>query len=232
MLKKIKFYAIDEYTSNVKLKPVPAAKFLPQWFKDMPTFSNDDKKIKLNPAPSITAKKCAPLFDGLISGYIMPLWSDIYVSQVDGHPYIQWFTSEPVADAWSLKQSSTYEIPSGFDNLVFKYLHGWIPQTPKNYSCLIIHPIGYPNLPIRTIPGVIDSDILKTEANVPFVIKKGFEGIIKKGTPMFQIIPFKRENWKAEYDVFQEKEYFYNVENLKTKIVSSYSSIRQKKSYR
>jgi len=34
--------------------------------------------------------------------------------------------------------------------------------------------------------------------NYPFFLNRGFEGIIPVGTPMCQIIPFKRETWKAE----------------------------------
>jgi hypothetical protein len=36
------------------------------------------------------------------------------------------------------------------------------------------------------------------KGNLPFFIKEGFEGIIKAGTPIFQIIPFMREQWTME----------------------------------
>lgn len=230
MGKIIKFVAEDDYAFNVKSKPVPASEYLPDWFKTMPSFV--DNKLVLSPSPSVTAKKCAPLMDGLISGYIMPLWADIYVSQTEEGPYINWTTETEVLGAWPWQQSSNYEIPDGFDRTVFKYYHGWIIETPKEYSCLITHPIGYPNLPFKTITGIIDSDILKTGANSPFVVKKGFEGIIKKGTPMFQIIPIKRDEWKSEFDMLDAKNNFFNIEKLRTKIISAYSSKRARKIYR
>jgi len=34
--------------------------------------------------------------------------------------------------------------------------------------------------------------------NVPFFFSKDFEGIIPMGTPIAQIIPFKRDDWKSE----------------------------------
>jgi hypothetical protein len=34
--------------------------------------------------------------------------------------------------------------------------------------------------------------------NVPFYIKKGFEGIIPQGTPIAQLIPFRQENWSSK----------------------------------
>jgi hypothetical protein len=33
---------------------------------------------------------------------------------------------------------------------------------------------------------------------VSFYIREDFEGVILKGTPMLQAIPFKRDNWKSE----------------------------------
>ena len=131
-------------------------------------------------------------------------------------------------EAWPHSQSSSYEVPEGFSKTVFKYYHGWIIETPKDYSCLITHPIGYPNLPIKTITGIIDTDSLKTFANSPFVIKEGFEGIIEKGTPMFQIIPFKRDSWKAEYELMGKETNFHNNEKLHSRIVSSYGRFLRK----
>ena len=230
MTKIIKFHADDKHTSEVKQKPVPASECLPEWFKNMPPFA--EKKFSLGPNPSVTAKRCAPLMDGMISGYIAHLWADLFVTQTENGPYVQWLTQEPVVDSWPWSQSSDYEIPEGFNKTVFKYNHGWIIETPPQYSCLITQPFGYPNLPIRTITGIIDSDILKTSANSPFLIKENFEGVIEKGTPMFQIIPFKRDEWKAEFDTYENNEHFYNSERLLTKIVSAYASVRAKRVYR
>jgi hypothetical protein len=230
MTKTIKFHAINKHTAEVKQKPIPASQCLPEWFTSMSPF--DGKKLEMDPLPTVTAKRCAPLLDSLTSGYIAHLWADLFVTQTENGAYIQWGTEERVADAWPWRQSSTYEVPGGFDRTVFKYFHGWVIETPPQYSCLITHPFGYQDLPIRTITGVIDSDILKTSANSPFVVKSGFEGVIEKGTPMFQIIPFKRDNWKATYDVMDEDEDFINNEKLRTKLISAYSSIRSKKSYK
>lgn len=225
---EIKFIAQNDHIMQTRLKPVPAASMLPQWWLDMPAYTKGDTKVKLNNgALNITGKKCMPLLDGIASGYIVPLWSDVYVEQVNSKPVLRWITTYPVADSWAPGKTKGYEIPDGFSDTIFKYIHGWIPKTPKGYSCLITHPVGYSNLPIRTITGVIDTDELDTEANSPFLIREGFEGIIPKGTPMFQIHPFKRDNWKASYEVMKDGEYHINVEKLKTKIVSYYGKTKR-----
>jgi hypothetical protein len=65
---------------------------------------------------------------------------------------------------------------------------------------MISHPANRFDLPFTTLSGIVDSDTALHEGNLPFFIKEGFEGLIPKGTPIFQIIPFKRENWKSEID--------------------------------
>lgn len=224
---KIKFIAPDPHVMEVREKPRPASEFVPDWWKTMPPYSNS-KKLNLDPRPNVTAKKCFPLLDGITAGYIATLWADLLVTQTESGPYVKWNTHVDVLEAWSHDQSSSYEVPEGFSRTVFKYFHGWVIETPPGYSCLITHPIGYPNLPIKTITGVIDTDSLKTFANSPFFIKEGFEGIIEKGTPMFQIIPFKRDSWESEYELIDTATNYHNAEKLHSRIVSSYGRFLRK----
>ena len=228
---KIEFTANSKHVFEVRERPKPASSFVPQWWKDMSMYSYGNK-LDLNPYPNVTAKKCFPLLDGITAGYIVTLWADLLVKDVDGFSGIKWTTEMPVAEAWSPEQSKDYEIPEGFTFPVYKYFHGWIPKTPPGYSCLIIHPVGYQNLPFRTLTGIIDTDTLRTNANSPFVIKKGFQGIIEQGTPMFQIIPFKRDEWESTFTEQSEEEYWYEKERFYSRFVSRYGKdIRSKKSY-
>jgi hypothetical protein len=228
----IKFIASSKHVLEVRDRPIPASQLLPTWWKNMDTFATG--KFDMIPYPTTTAKKCFPLLDSMTSGYILTLWSDLFVSKdYNGNQVVKWAVMEPVVDAWTPMQLSSYEIPEGFSKTVYKYYHGWIIETPKNYSCLVTHPFGYQNLPIKTITGVIDTDELKTHANAPFVIKEDFEGIIPKGTPMAQIIPFKRDNWKMEIDLITDEESRFRYDRLYSTIKSSYGiNLRSKKEYR
>ena len=230
---KIIFRAQSEHVWEVRQKPYLASKGLPDWWKQMPPYSTHDNKLKLNPESTVTVKKCAPTLDAMTAGYIMPLWADVMISQENKLPYAEWTTKEQVFDVWHPTQVSNYEIPDGFSSVVFKYLHGWTIKTPPGWSCLITHPIGYSNLPIKAISGIVDTDKLETDINTPILIKNNFEGIIKKGTPMFQIIPIKRENWESDFLLEKPNQFYFNVEKLKTNIVSSYSrTLRVPKNYK
>ena len=183
---KITFRAQSEYVWEVHQKPYPAFKELPNWWKEMPPYSTPDNKLKLNPQSTVTVKKCAPTLDAITAGYIVPLWADVMVSQQNGLPVMQWTTQEPVFDVWHVSQVSTHEIPDGFSSTVFKYLHGWTIKTPPGWSCLITHPIGYSNLPIRALSGIVDTDNFENDINTPILIKNNFEGIIKKVPQCFK----------------------------------------------
>lgn len=200
----------------------------------MSVYAGGAKKLELKPMPNVTAKRCFPLLDGITAGYIVTLWADILVSlDANGRPNIQWATSEPVVDGWHPDQVAGFDIPDDCHNMVFKYLHGWFIKTPPGYSVYITHPVGYQNLPFRTLTGVVDTDSLVTTANSPFMLKKGFEGIIEKGTPMFQVIPVKRDSWESEVSAQSKEETFLQGEKLYTKIVSSYGRfMRKKKDYK
>jgi len=71
-------------------------------------------------------------------------------------------------------------------------------------------------LPFQLLDSVIDKDIF----------------ILEKGTPICQVIPFKREDWKSEKVEFNENENLKNGFLLKSKIVRSYKQqFWQKKTY-
>jgi hypothetical protein len=76
------------------------------------------------------------------------------------------------------------------------------------------------------LSGIVDFDKYNHSkiGNLPFYLKKNFTGIIPKGTPMYQIIPIKRNDWVGN------KEKFNKIESdKKDKFRTSVSSNRYKK---
>ena len=59
--------------------------------------------------------------------------------------------------------------------------------------------------------------------NLPFFLKEGFEGIIPKGTPIAQIMPFKREPWNSEKEDLNPLTK-YQINNLKSVVQRSYKN--------
>jgi len=213
MSKILNFRARSKTEFERQLKPYPAVKQLPKWFMDASPFSSgdpiypDDKKLHIRRmVPNYSFKKCTPLLDSLSLGYIIPLWADVMVEQIDGFPQIFWKTN---SDIFALHGESSKEIPApaGYDQIVYKYLNCWIPETPKGYSCLIVSPVGYNDLPFKAVSAVVDTDKSTLELVFPMWIKKDFQGIVEKGTPMIQVIPFKRDDWESTFNYYEDEEY-------------------------
>jgi hypothetical protein len=101
----------------------------------------------------------------------------------------------------SLNASSLIPEAEGFLPQHYTWHPAWMPELPAGYSCLITHPFNRNELPFQIFTGIVDSDTFFTSeqmSNIPFLLKENFSGLIKKGTPMYQIIPFKRESWESK----------------------------------
>jgi len=225
----IEFKSKDEMAFEVCEKPYPARNAIPNWWKDKNlTFENPNMPI-FNIS---TFKRCIPMLDVLTAGYIIPLHSDFEVAQDGNNTVINWAGVRPVLEQHLVNKVDGLEIPEGYSKFVFKYITNWIIKTPPGYSTLITHPFGYKNLPFHLFSGIVDSDTFYGDINTPFALKENFSGIIPKGTPMMQVIPFKRETWKSEITKGTEfeREKMYNI--LTSKVHSGYKKIfRSPKSY-
>jgi len=66
------------------------------------------------------------------------------------------------------------------------------------------------------MPGIVDTDKYFAPVNFPFVINDPkFEGLIPKGTPIAQVIPFKRDGWKMKIG---NKDNIKEMKNIVTKL--------------
>ena len=91
-------------------------------------------------------------------------------------------------------------MPIGCHEDTFVWIFPTAIKLPKGYSALITHPLNRFDLPFVVASGIIDDGYAMAKGNYPFFIKKDFNGIIKQGTPIAQVLPFKRESWVSEDD--------------------------------
>jgi hypothetical protein len=237
LVNEIEFVALDKYAFEVCPKPFPASQAIPIWWREAsPYFKTpndpDGKKIIVQDRESnATFKKCTPMLDLLSSGYVVPLWSDIQVKLENGLPSISWRMKK---DVFHLHNGEGVEIPNGYQETQFKFLNQWVPKLPKGYSALIIACPGYPNNPFRAMQAIIDYDKTTHALYPPMFLKEGFEGIIERGTPMFQIIPFKRNNWVSKFSFLEDGYDQINIDrDVKATLVNNYvKNYWEKKSYK
>lgn len=199
--KKIKtwIYKNEVFEGDV-CKIEPSRKFIPDWYKDLSRYVTDSTlKIDSKGFTNIGLKGCSPFLDSLSLGYMVTLHCDILVEIVDNVQKLSW-TSEtkPLQPRPSILVKDIPSIPGYGDyTQAWNFRHGVL--LPKGYSILVTQPLNHFELNTFTTSGVVDADGGMASGGIPFSIKNNFEGIIKAGTPIMQIIPFKRDNWKLEY---------------------------------
>lgn len=199
MSKKIKFIsAMPEYNID---HPTPTSRVVPEWYRKMPG-SKDLTE---------TVKKCIPFLDALTAGYTITLPVDVYWND-DARKFMYNSPFEIQSDHHAV-QTEDVEIDDTYDPQPHKWINPWKVVTPKGYSCLFIHPLDRMDLPFYSFTGIVDTDKHPFTVNFPFVLKKGFTGLIPKGTPIIQVIPFKRDNWDSK--IIDNKEYNGPVDEFK-----------------
>lgn len=243
MTKKIiKFIAgnNNETFLNTIVPPVKSSLKIPQWYKDMTPYGGHSNNIKdLHPVndrgsdgSNVSTKLCPPFLDSMLLGYMYCLEDDLLVElDNDGAPILSWQKDIMLVDK---RPNVDMAIPEGFYPVQFGIKMNWYYETPKNYSLLSVHPLNRPDLPFYVSSGTVDSDIWGLPFFIPFFIKIGFEGVIKQGTPITQLIPIKRDDWdiKILKDKKTIEKHKIREEKRRTHVTGHYRKTTwQKKNY-
>jgi len=187
---------------------VPALNALPKWYKD----KKREVSVALPHERRGTMKACPAMFDSMTQGYIVPLWTDLYVEPsgnfINGIPIPQFYWCDGIEGGNGEPLITMFELEAiegmpGADKInlpAFKIDSPWILTTPKGYSTLFVAPFNNRDIMFEAISGIIHTDLTTIYLNIPFLWTgpPDFKGVIKRGTPMVQLIPFKREEFEHE----------------------------------
>lgn len=173
--------------------PVPATRVVPEWYKAMPEYWNGKREV-VDTQITHTVKKCVPVWDALTAGYVIRTHVDIQVSERGGQAYYEW-PSQNAIGFHPVEQAPNH--PAVTAGVPYPKWHSpWAISTPRGYSCLFIPPMHNPNGIFTVMPGIVDTDTYTAPVNFPFTLDdQAWRGIIPAGTPMVQVIPFKRDDW-------------------------------------
>lgn len=232
-----------------EFQPKPASSFVPDWYKKLHSYWGDEKKPLPDGGTSASVKRCMPVFDSITSGYIITSYVDVYISQreVIKHepgkadvsegfvPWYQWPSYLPIEfhpqqQAIGYVNQGTMPKHASYP----KWINSWAIKTPPGYSCLFIPPMHRESV-FSILPGVVDTDNYTNAINFPFYLHDwNFEGLIPAGTPIAQVIPFKRDSWTMKVTPKTEEEHANDLsKKLRSKYFDAYKSMfRQEKSYK
>ena len=169
--------------------PAPAKEMMPDWFKRLPAID----KSHLTPTSSgLTVKRCMPFIDALTTGWILPLAAAVRLEIVDGGRTVNsgWDFDRVMVSNHASHQVAGH--PSQ-PRPPCKFHNYWTIRTPPGWSCLFVPPLNRPNPIFEVVSGIVDTDSYTSLIHFPF-FAVGPDGVhtLEKGTPLVQVIPFKR----------------------------------------
>jgi hypothetical protein len=203
----VKWNPVSKLVSDVLTPPQPARLYQPEWYKQLNAFYTQKPEFSQDGKANATLKHCLPFSDAMNAGYILESWQDIrFEGSASGD--IQYFypTQPPIIGH---RNHQSMKLGRDFWDIEFTLILPWQPQLPKGWSMLYTQPINRPELPFYFPSGIVDVDKFthaNNDSNLPFYLKKTFTGTLPAGTPLVQLIPFRRDDWISKKNVFNESE--------------------------
>ena len=207
--------------------PIPAHKAVPTWWKDLDRHMDDEPNTRHNNGLidgagipyGETVKTCVPVLDTLRTGYIIPLWTELIIGFEDDNPnfpIISWNyqglgqrkdSGEIALVPRNNIDPKTFSAARGMpiynraleNNFPYMFTINspWTIKTPPGDSCLFTKPLNS-DLPFDFVNGIVNTDKYALSVNWNFMMNRRFKGTLRVGTPIMQIIPFKRDDWESE----------------------------------
>jgi hypothetical protein len=218
----IEFHTYNRETIK-NFKPILASKVIPDWWKQMKAAQY------VSEAKQHTIRVCPAMQDWLTMGYYLVANRDLVVicgKGKDDNDSVKYTVNDEKDSEYNSATHPNIQFGNVFNFMgegngpirdAFKMKNPWNIKTPDGYSCFYLDPFLHQNKFFSTWPGIIDTDRFnKNEDNsqIIFYPKVDYSFVIKEGTPLVQIIPFRREEWVSSLQLRDKKSYFDNLSEI------------------
>lgn len=197
MPKKIKFMPSTKLAQAKLPPPGPARSYIPEWYKKANRFIGGKLQLR-EYGINKDLKLCVPFLDALTSGYMVELPADLLIQRDELGVSFFWHEEPKFVELRAKDMAATLPRPAGCDRDLYAWIMHWSFIVPNGYSALVTHPLNRFDLPFVTTSGIMDTDQYPIAGQVPFFLRSDFSGVIPAGTPIIQVIPFKREAWQHQ----------------------------------
>ncbi|WP_026615676.1 DUF6065 family protein [Ensifer aridi] len=176
--------------SGVIAPPVPAKAVLPDWFRKLPAVDQAHLSTTNN---GLTVKRCMPFLDAMTTGWILPIAATVRLEIKDNGRSVEagWeFDRVMVSNHGAHQVAGNPREPAP----PCKFHNYWSIRTPPGWSCLFLPPLNRPGQPFECVAGIVDTDTYAAHIHFPFFATAP-DGLysVEKGTPLVQVIPFRRD---------------------------------------
>lgn len=213
------YFYIDPEIYGAIPHPVPAEKVAPKWFADMPAVNEDIRKHYWR--GSNTMKVCSGILDSSRMGYVIfaPCDFDIVAEENTWRCETNW--PHKFVDIFVPALSEDYSFPEGHKQLFFKVTLPYRIKTSPGTSTLITQLKWRPEINHTVVEGSVDTDDFYSDLHFVFSMKENSRLTIKKGDPLLQIFPYRRESWTQHVEA--------KSHDVKVKIECQYHKLRSHK---
>ncbi len=186
---------------DVIAPPVPAKTLLPDWFRKLPAVDHGHRSTTNN---GLTVKRCMPFLDAMMTGWILPLGATVRLEIRENGSIVDagWeFDRTMVSNHGAHQVAGNPREPSP----PCKFHNYWSIRTPPGWSCLFVPPLNRPGQPFECVAGIVDTDSYASDIHFPFfaAAPDGLH-VVEKGTPLVQVIPFRRDAAAIEVEIRPE----------------------------
>jgi hypothetical protein len=200
-LRQIEFLCTPE-DDGVIAPPVASKAHLPDWFRKLPPVDKDHYGTA---DTGLTVKRCMPFLDAMMTGYILPLAATVRLEIRDNG---QTVTAGWDFDKTMVSNHAQHQVAGhpGASSPPCKFHNYWTIRTPKGWSCLFVPLLNRANPVFEPVAGIVDTDTYTAPIHFPFFARAA-DGIyeLEKGTPIVQVIPFRRDTTALEMSVRAEQ---------------------------
>ncbi|ASY72245.1 hypothetical protein N181_29070 [Sinorhizobium fredii USDA 205] len=186
---------------DVIAPPIAAKLALPDWFRRLPPV---DKKHLSTTNNGLTVKRCMPFLDAMTSGWILPVAATVRLEIKNGGRNVEagWeFDRVMVSNHGAHQVAGNPREPSP----PCKFHNYWSIRTPPGWSCLFLPPLNRQGQPFECVAGIVDTDTYAAHIHFPFFATAP-DGlyVVEKGTPLVQVIPFRRADTAVTAEIRAE----------------------------
>lgn len=195
---------IDGLETIEAARPVPANKFVPDWWKKVPFYLTENEKWFPD---NITVKQCPAFSDLFSSGYILPMWADTvirfnsktqeFTSKIgrDNLPLGANLLSPQPFQPYMFSDYTEYTFLGSKALCTFQFINPWDIITSPGYEIFQMPLFYHHNSKWSILPGTYDGFNISTDKLEAAIFVDDEEIFIKQGTPLVQYIPYKRDSF-------------------------------------
>lgn len=223
---------LDLFTTSVMVynmaKIEPAIKFVPQWWKDLPSSVGDHPHVRNG-----TLKKCSGFIELYKAGFIIPMWCDLAVDigPIGSNFYrYQYSDRKSMAEEHPEIQRKNFCNKENYQHL--KLTSPWYVTSKQSIDCVFMDVVwnDVNLLPYRVLTGILNFKYAnQLNVNMMFIKKENEQNIlIPYKTPIVHLIPMTDKKIKLNYHLVDEKELDKKItsSNVKVKFLNRFQTYK------